>query len=350
MADKLLGSFVWCELMTTDTAAAESFYKKAVGWTSVPFAPDGSYTVFNNSSGAGVGGLMKLPDAAKQMGAPPHWLMYVGTPSVDETAVRIAQLGGRVLKQPDDIPNTGRFAVVQDPFGATFGIYTPKTAGPGKGQPGLGDFSWFELYTPNPDGAWKFYETLFGWEKTTAMDMGEMGVYQMFGRGGGVPNGGIMKPPPGAPAAWMPYALVKDAKAAAAVATANGGKIVNGPMEVPGGDWIAQGMDPQGAMFSVHSLNPAAPASAKASTSAKATADRSAGKQTAKPKKTAPAKKAAKPAKKAAKRAAGKAAKKSAKPAKKSAKPAKKKAAKKKVAKKAPKKKAAKKKAAKRKK
>jgi predicted enzyme related to lactoylglutathione lyase len=48
MADKLLGSFVWCELMTPDTAAAESFYKKVVGWTAVPFAPDGSYTVFNN--------------------------------------------------------------------------------------------------------------------------------------------------------------------------------------------------------------------------------------------------------------------------------------------------------------
>src|SRR6185295_20227567 len=106
----------------------------------------------------------------------------------------------------------------------------------------------------NPEGAWKFYEALFGWEKTSAMDMGEMGTYQMFGRGGGIPNGGIMKPPPGAPAAWMPYAMVKDAKAAAATATANGGKIVNGPMEVPGGDWIAQGLDPQGAMFAVHSL------------------------------------------------------------------------------------------------
>lgn len=53
MADKLLGSFVWCELLTTDSAAAESFYKKVVGWTSVAFAPDGSYTVFNNPSGAG---------------------------------------------------------------------------------------------------------------------------------------------------------------------------------------------------------------------------------------------------------------------------------------------------------
>jgi predicted enzyme related to lactoylglutathione lyase len=331
--------------MTTDTAAAESFYKKTVGWTSVPFAPDGSYIVFNNPSGAGVAGLMKLPDAAKQMGAPPNWMMYVGTPSVDDTAVRIAQLGGRVLKQPEDIPNTGRFAVVQDPFGATFGIYTPRPGAPAKGPTGVGDFSWFELYTPNPDGAWKFYQTLFGWEKTSAMDMGEMGVYQMFGRGGGVPNGGIMKPPPGAPPAWMPYALVKDAKAAAATATANGGKIVNGPMEVPGGDWIAQGMDPQGAMFAVHSLNPAAakaaPASAKASTSAKAPADKSAGK----PAKPAAAKAAAKkPAKKAAKKAVKKAAKKAkAKPVKKS-KPAKKAAPKKTAKKKTAKKKAAKRK------
>jgi len=322
MADRLLGSFVWCELMTTDTAAAEPFYKKVVGWNPVPFAPDGSYTVFNNPSGAGVAGLMKLPDAAKQMGAPPHWLMYVGTPSVDDTATRISQLGGRVLKQPDDIPNTGRFAVVQDPFGATFGIFQPPPNRPGRsGPPGVGDFSWFELYTPNPEGAWKFYETLFGWEKTSAMDMGEMGVYQMFGRGGAIPNGGIMKPPPGAPAAWMPYAMVKDAKAAATIAAANGGKIVNGPMEVPGGDWIFQAMDPQGAMFAVHSLKPAA--KKVAPTSAKATAG--------------------KPAKKAAKKSAAKRAK--ARPVKKSKKPAKRsKPAKKKAAKKAPKKKAAKRK------
>lgn len=333
MADRLLGSFVWCELMTTDTAAAESFYRKVVGWTSVPFAPDGSYIVFNDLAGAGAAGLMLLPDEAKQMGAPPNWMMYVGTPSVDDTAIRIAQLGGRVLKQPADIPNAGRFAVVQDPFGAVFGIFQPPPNRPGRGsQTGLGDFSWFELYTPNPDGAWKFYETLFGWEKTSAMAMGEMGVYQMFGRGGGIPNGGIMKPPPGTPAAWMPYALVKDAKAAAATATANGGKIVMGPMEVPGGDWIAQGMDPQGAMFAVHSLKPAASKPAPAKKAA--------------PAKTAPKKTAKKAAKKATRKVAKKAAKKAAR--KKKAAPAKRSA--KRARKTAPKKKTAKKKATKRKK
>ena len=263
MADTLLGSFVWCELMTTDMKSAESFYSKVVGWKPVPFAPDGSYTVFNNAAG-GVGGVMPLPDMARQNGTPPSWIMYLGTPNVDDTAMRIAQLGGRVNKQPAEIPNVGRFAIVQDPYGAMFALLQPKLppGAPDRKRGGVGDFSWFELYTPNPQGAWKFYEGLFGWEKTSAMDMGEMGSYQMFGRGGGIPSGGIMKPPPGAPAAWQPYAMVKDAKEAAAIARVNGGTIVNGPMEVPGGDWIAVGTDPQGVMFAVHSLKPAVKAAA----------------------------------------------------------------------------------------
>jgi predicted enzyme related to lactoylglutathione lyase len=297
--------------MTTDMAAAGPFYSKVVGWKTAPFAPDGSYHTFNTKSGP-VAGMMVLPDDAKRMGAPPNWLMYVGTPNVDETAMRVAQLRGRVLKQPADIPGVGRYAVVQDPFGATFGLYQSKTPR-AQGKPGVGDFSWFELYTPNPEGAWSFYQSLFGWEKTSAMDMGEMGVYQMFGRGGGIPNGGIMKPPPGAPAAWMPYAMVADAKASAATAQANGARIVNGPMEVPGGDWIAQGIDPQGAMFAVHSLKPAAKAAGAAK---KAAPRKKAAKKTAKKAKAA---KRARPAKKSAKKSA-----------KKARKPAKKKAAKRK--------------------
>ena len=270
MADTLLGSFIWCELMTTDTDAAEAFYKEVVGWTTVDHAPDGSYKIFTTATGVGVAGLMRLPDRGMQDAAPPHWLMYVGTPDIEATAMRIAQYGGRVLKQPATIADGGRFAIVADPHGAAFGIFQPPPNRPGPKRGGVGDFSWFELYTPDPDRAWTFYSTIFGWEKTSAMDMGEMGLYQMFGRGGGVPSGGIMVPPPGAHPAWMPYARVTDAKAAAASATAHGATIVNGPMEVPGGDWIAQGLDPQGAFFSLHSLNPAATAAAPKPTKKKA--------------------------------------------------------------------------------
>jgi predicted enzyme related to lactoylglutathione lyase len=187
MADKLLGSFVWCELLTTDTAAAQSFYKKVVGWTAVPFAPDGP-TRLEQCLGRGVGGVMKLPDAAKQMGAPPNWMMYVGTPSVDDTAVRIVHSAGACSGSRRIFP-TGRFAVVQDPFGAAFGIFQPPAEQTREiRSAGCRRLLLVRALHANPEGAWKFYERCFGWEKTSAMDMGEMGVYQMFGRGGGIPT------------------------------------------------------------------------------------------------------------------------------------------------------------------
>ena len=319
MNDQLLGSFVWCELLTTDTHAAGTFYKKVVGWKSAPWPHDSSYTTFVADTKP-VAGMMVLPDAAKQMGAPPNWMMYIGTTDVDETTIKIVQLGGRVVRQPETIPNAGRYAVVQDPQGATFGIYTPSMAAAPAGNPTLGIFSWYELYTPDPDGAWNFYSKLFGWEKTSAMDMGEMGTYQMFGRGGGIPNGGIMKPTPGAPTAWLPYALVADAKAAAKRATRLHAKIIVGPMEVPGGDWVAIGVDPQGATFAVHSRKPAvataAPPAAQAVAKATPAATKKAPAKKAAPKAKAKSKSKAKPAKtkaKAARKPARKAAKKTAK-------------------------------------
>lgn len=304
MADQpLLGSFTWCELLTTDPPAAADFYSKVVGWKAGAWPHDPTYTTVAGKAGP-VGGMMVLPEDARKAGAPPNWMMYLGTPNVNETAMRVAQLGGRVVKQPDAVPGGGRFAVVRDPYGAVFGIYTPGQPQASKGHPGVGDFSWFELNTTNVDGAWRFYQTLFGWEKTSAMDMGSMGVYQMFGRGGGVPNGGMMKAPPGAPVGWVPYAMVEDAKAAARRATGLGAKIVNGPMEVPGGDWIAVGIDPQGAMFAIHSRKPAATAKpvAKKAATTRASKKKSAKKTSARSKtkaaKTKPVKKKSKAAKK----------------------------------------------------
>ena len=252
--EQLRGRFVWHALLTTDTHSAESFYQRVVGWSTKAWSHDNSYTLFM-AGDRPVAGLIILPEDAKNMGAPPHWLTYIGTPNVDDTAQRAAELGGRVLRPAEDIPSAGRFAIVQDPQGAVFGLYSPAQPQPGTGeaQPSIGDFSWHELATDNWTTAWPFYQTLFGWEKTSSMDMGpEMGIYQMFGRGG-QSVGGMFKRPPNVPACWMPYAMIEDARAAAEVVARLGGHIVNGPMEVPGGDLIAQGLDLQGAAFAVHS-------------------------------------------------------------------------------------------------
>ena len=301
------GRFVWHELLTTDPKAAGAFFSKIIGWKTQPWGTDGSYTLFVSGSRQ-LAGLMALPEDARKMGASPNWLTYVGTTDVDETARLATSLGARVLKAPEDIPGAGRFAVLQDPQGATFGIYKSNQSPGADAAPVVGDFSWHELATTDAKAALGFYQRLFGWEETSAMDMGEMGVYQMFGQSKqGRTLGGLFNKPsqmPGPPA-WLAYIKVPDARKTADAIKKAGAKVINGPMEVPGGDWIAQGIDQQGAMFAVHSAVAAAPAAATASAPAKASRKAAAKKKPGAKKKAAPAK--AVPRKKAAKKSAAKA-------------------------------------------
>jgi predicted enzyme related to lactoylglutathione lyase len=305
------GRFLWHELQTKDTASAAGFFTKVAGWKTQPMEGNPAYTLFL-AGGQPVAGLMLLPEEAKAMGAPPNWLTYVGTPDVDGTAKQAESLGAKILKAPADIPSVGRFAIVMDPQGAVFALYTPKQASP-DGAPGTGDFSWHELATTDWRAALTFYQRLFGWEETSSMDMGpEMGTYQMYGRKGQTLGGMYTKPKqmPG-PAFWLPYIKVADARKTAATTTSLGGKLVNGPMQVPGGDWVATAMDLQGAVFAVHSVTPK-PA-AKEPAAGKAAAKKAAPKKAA-PKKAAPQKAVKKPAakkaapkRKAAKKSKGKA-------------------------------------------
>jgi len=248
------GRFMWYELLTTDPAAAIDFYKNVIGWGTQEWeGGENPYTMWT-VDGAPVGGLMELPEEAVAGGAPPHWIAYIGTPDVDATLERAKGLGAKTLWGPMDIPEVGRMAGIMDPQGAVFAVYTPVSeSGEGAEAPSSpGRFSWHELATDDWEAAWAFYSDLFGWEKTDALDMGEGNMYQMYGRGG-PPLGGMFDRPPEMPvSAWMLYALVPDVAAAVEATKNAGGQVLNGPMEVPGGDLIAQCMDPQGAAFAVH--------------------------------------------------------------------------------------------------
>jgi uncharacterized protein len=265
MADATVrGRFLWHELMTTDTKSAARFFSKVAGWKTQAWKQDPGYTMFV-ASARPMAGLMLLPEDAKAMGAPPSWITYIGTPDVDETARLAASLGGKILRPASDIPTIGRFAVIQDPQGAVFSAFTPGQAPQSDTEPTIGDFSWHELATTDWRAALTFYQQLFGWEGTSSMDMGpEMGTYQMYGWKGKTLGGIFNKPKqmPGPPS-WLPYIKVADSKKAAETVKALGGQVVNGPVEVPGGDWIAQGVDLQGAMFAVHSVKAAAGTDAK---------------------------------------------------------------------------------------
>jgi predicted enzyme related to lactoylglutathione lyase len=252
-ASPILGRPLWYELMTSDTKAAEQFYKNVVGWTAKP--SEGSpqaYTEFHSPGDVPVAGLMKTPEG---MNAPPFWSMYVGVPKIEEAVDRITRLGGSEMSPVIEIPTVGRMQMMKDPQGAAFYIYQPaSTAHRPEGPAEVGEASWLELMTTDAPAALKFYSELFGWQPSEALDMGAMGKYHMFNRPHGMIGGMMNKPPEMAhvPPHWQIYFRVPDINAAVDRIKANGGQILNGPMEVPGGDWIVSGMDPQGAAFSLH--------------------------------------------------------------------------------------------------
>jgi uncharacterized protein len=249
----LLGRPLWYELMTTDMKAAETFYRTVVGWTSAPF--EGSpqpYTMFNRGEDAPVAGVLTMP---QDVSAPPFWAMYVGVPKLEETRDQIVRLGGADISPVIDIPKIGRMQMMKDPQGAAFYIYEPASAEqPPEAAAEVGEASWHELMTTDAPAAMKFYSEIFGWQPSETLDMGPIGKYHMFNRPHGMIGGMMNKPPEMAnvPPNWQIYFRVPDINAAVERIKQNGGRILNGPMEVPGGDMVVNAMDPQGGAFSLH--------------------------------------------------------------------------------------------------
>ena len=186
MSDDNRGRFVWYELLTTDSDAARDFYTKVVGWGTTIWKNDANDYVMWTVGEQPIGGVMKLPEEALAQGARPLWLPYVQVPDVDASNDQAVGLGAKSLVAPTDIPTIGRFAMLADPQGATFAIFKPEGDTPGPDGPTKpGQFSWHELATTDYEAALGFYSELFGWTKVESMDMGEAGIYQVYGRGGG---------------------------------------------------------------------------------------------------------------------------------------------------------------------
>lgn len=248
------GEFIWYELMTKNSEQAKVFYEAVVGWTMGERAPgDMDYRMI--AAGADfVGGLFKLTDEMCAQGAHPAWLGYVGVEDVDSTLSKLVQLGGKVLMPAWDIPEVGRIAMVADPQGAPFYImrgaveggtstsFSPST---------LGHCSWNELATSDPEGALKFYGELFGWQSTEAMPMDEGRQYHFLDHNG--QRIGAISPflQEGRSPGWMYYFSVRNIDEAMANTAAGGGRVLTGPHQIPGGDYIFLGSDDEGAAFAL---------------------------------------------------------------------------------------------------
>lgn len=251
MATPSKGQFVWYEHLTKDAGRAIGFYSDVVGWKTQPFEGGGDYTMWVGSQGP-LGGVMKLPEEAERMGAPPHWEAHVQVDDVDATVALTRKLGGKVYKEPTDIPNVGRFAVLADPQGASFCVFRPAEAMTAHDVSKEGEFCWNELLTTDQEAAFRFYSQLFGWQILERMDMGPMGTYLVFGVGDRR-LGGMMAPKgQGMPPMWIFYTETSDLDSALQRAGKKGARVMTGPMEVPGGGRIAVLQDPQGAVFALH--------------------------------------------------------------------------------------------------
>lgn len=244
------GSFIWYELVTKDAAKAKAFYDSVCGWNiDAEPAPGGmDYRMINAADGQ-AGGVMQLNADMIAGGARPVWLGYLGVDDVDASVAAVVAAGGLVHLPAFDIPDVGRLAMVTDPQGVPF--YVMRGASPHTSaayqRMGLGHVAWNELLAPDDAAALAFYEKLFAITKVGGMPMGEMGEYSFIANGDskGEAVGAIMRAQPGTPG-WRFYVRVADITDAIARVEAGGGKVVWGPEQVPGGEWVISIVDPEG--------------------------------------------------------------------------------------------------------
>jgi len=237
------GTFSWAELVTSDAAAAKSFYTSVFGWEyrDNPIAEGQVYSTALRD-GKDVAALF----ASAQ---PPHWNCYVTVESADAVAARASELGATVAAEAFDVMEVGRMAVIIDPVGAALCLWEPKSHIGASLVNTPGSMTWNDLITPDPAASATFYGDLFGW---TTEEMPDSNGYRVI-RNGDRTNGGLMPLDPrmgSTPPNWMPYFGHEDVDRLLEEVAGLGGQVFNGPIRMPQGSIAVLG-DPQGAAFAV---------------------------------------------------------------------------------------------------
>jgi predicted enzyme related to lactoylglutathione lyase len=247
------GAFCWPELYTTDQDGSKLFYVRLFGWElrDIPMGPHAVYTIFTLHGRDVAACYGALPDM-EQHGIRPHWIAYVWVTSSDETAVKAKAAGGKVIKEPFDVPGVGRMTVLQDPTGATICGWEAR----GHGGIGVyqepGALQWTELLTDDTDAAAAFYQRVFGW-KRQLWPSPEEPHYHLFMNGGVgaggmtpiTPEMGTLKP------VWVSYFRVTDCDETVAKCSKLGGSISVPAESVPTVGRFAVLIDPAGAHFGI---------------------------------------------------------------------------------------------------
>lgn len=238
-----IGHFVWHENLSNDAEAAKAFYAKLLGWDYEMFKPGEMDYAMISSGGATHGGFWPEPPQGAQAG----WQGHVLVDDVDGAAERATKLGATILHGPMDMPEVGRFALIQDPQGAVTSAYASAESDSPIGE---GVFVWDELSSPDVEASKRFYTGVFGWTASD-MDMGGGVTYTMFNQGE-TQVAGLMQQGPemsGGPAEWHPYIAADDVDAKAAKAVELGATQLVPGTDIPEIGRFSLQLDPNGAMF-----------------------------------------------------------------------------------------------------
>ena len=234
------GTFCWVDLATTDLDGARDFYTDLFGWDGDAEAGGSMLRL----DGALVAAIFPLSDAA---GAAASWTNYVSVVDADAAAARAVELGGAVARDPFDLADVGRVALIRDPQSATLALWQAGTHFGAQRVNDVGCLCMNELVTSDLGAARSFYEQLFGWT-TGLVDTGPGGPTLGWVHNDGVLNAHIGVEP-GAPH-WRPYFHVASTVAATHRLEALGGSVLVGPIVIPTGSFAIV-RDPQGAEFAV---------------------------------------------------------------------------------------------------
>ena len=244
------GTFSWTDLTTPEQDAAKQFYGQLFGWEAID-NPVGDGIVYSmmQIDGKNVAAISPQPQQQRDADVPPLWNSYVTVESADAAADRATKLGATVHAPPFDVMDVGRMAVIQDPQGAFFMVWEPKSHIGASLVNAPGALSWDELASPDPDASADFYRELFGWEDEPVEGM-QM-PYLTIRTAAGNYNGGIRGAFANEPSYWLVYFGSEAIEADVATAGELGANKLLDPMDVGPGK-IAVLQDPQGAVFALY--------------------------------------------------------------------------------------------------
>jgi len=176
------GEFLWCDLGTFNVQDTLTYYRHLFDWDLKPEEfPDGSTYYYASSANEVTAGIYEMPDVYKADGMPSFWMSYIGVDDIVASCEEVEKLGGKVVLGPASFGRGAAIAMIADPFGARFTLFSGSHLQARTTKMVAGGHFWNELYVPDLDAAAVFYSTLFGWKVSKADAAGRCEVKNLAG-------------------------------------------------------------------------------------------------------------------------------------------------------------------------